>query len=654
MTGLALVSCALATAPAAAGGLDVVRCELEVLVRERDLAVSATLRATGEPPATWKLELAPEMVVSSVSSGGADVPFTASGRELALDLSGLNARGELEVTVHCAGAPSERFSESRGGHVRSVVAPEMTYVRSQVPWYPSADGDRALHRITVDAAAGLQVRTAGDFSPPVAGDRRAVWTFETAAPIDRAGLAVGPWKVVSSGTYDALVLPEHEANAAGLSELAREALEFHGKLLGPVSRSRFALVEMPAAFGAASGYSEHGYFLLGPQAFADGAGAEWVRGFLAHEAAHQWWGMDAAFSDFASEALAEHAKLRFLAAEQGDAAARAMRRDAIENVVASAAAGKEIALGDIRGWGGDLDGELYRVHAYDKGMMLLAMVERAIGEEAFARALRGLFEASRERRTGWKDLRQALAAAGPRAREVVEQWELPGIPSLRAEREVEKSGSSFRLTGKLHQSGTPKPFKISVPLVAVCGDERVEIEVKLSGESASFKAKLPAEPQAVLIDPDWRLLVARELDAAADPKQLFEAGMQVANSPGEARAEVLGKAIADLRAALASGTLTSGEQGASHTGLGRCLFRLGEHEEARVELEAALPLGAGGPFHRGWVHLRLGCLADLRGEREAALAHYAKVIESSGSSQSAIDKAKAFTGRPYRGYAKDG
>ncbi len=46
---------------------------------------------------------------------------------------------------------------------------------------------------------------------------RTIWSFATSTPIDRAGLAVGPWKVVTSESFDALVIPGHEKSAEGVT-----------------------------------------------------------------------------------------------------------------------------------------------------------------------------------------------------------------------------------------------------------------------------------------------------------------------------------------------------------------------------------------------------------------------------------------------------
>ncbi len=144
---------------------------------------------------------------------------------------------------------------------------------------------------------------------------------------------------------------------------------------------------------------------------------------------------------------------------------------------------------------------------------------------------------------------------------------------------------------------------MTLPVAAICAGERVESEVRLSGAEAKFKLTTPAEPDAVVVDPDWEVLVARDA-GDDDAKQVLEAAMKVANDTDEANAGVLTRAIADLRGLLARSALSGGEEGAAHTGLGRCLFRLGQLDEK--ELVEALRLGAGGPFHRGWAHLRLG------------------------------------------------
>ena len=631
---------------------DAQRYDLAVTLGESRLSVSASIRFAGRPPATLALDLVPEMAAVAAEAGGRALSFTRDGDVLSIDLAGVAAsEGGFSVLVRAEGSPREE-QRSRG-FLRSVVRADVAHIRSQVAWYPRRRDDPAVHRITIDAPAAWQVRTAGDFAPPSVAGARAVWTFETAAPIDRAGLAAGPWKLVTAGTFDALVAAGDEAATPALLAATRRAIEFHAKDLGPMSRPRFALVEMPPEFGQGSGYSECGYILVGPGAFS--AGADWVPAFLAHEAAHQWWGNDGLFADFANESLAEFSALRCVRALDGPEAATRMRRAAIDRVAKSAAAGKEVALADIREWGGGMDPETYRVHAYEKAMMLLVQAEQAAGADAMTKLLRAFLAQARTRRVGWKDLRAALVAAGPAARAVVEQAERPGIPSLRDTHETKKSGSGFVVTGRLVQSGTGKPVPMSVLVAALCGDRRIDTLVKMDAAEVPFTLRTPAEPDAVVIDPDGYVLAAREAAGGiSDPKKTLETAIGVANDQSQADPRRLEETIAALRALLKSGVVAGGEEAVCHTGIGHCLFRLGRLDEAVTEYETALRLGAGGPFHRGWVNLRLGNIDDLRGRRKDALAHYEAVISSKGSSANAVARAKRHTESPYRGYREDG
>lgn len=572
---LAWLSCSLIPAAPLSAQVELRGCDVAVAIAPTGLAVTASLDLAGVAAGDLRLTLTPAMKVEDVQVAGQAAQFTVGDGEIAIQVP---VAGRCTIAVRCSGAPAERFSAARGGFVRSAIGPDLAYVRGQVPWYPRLRDVPAPHRIVVDAPAGWQVRTAGAFAAPVAKGERAIWTFTTAGPIDRAGLAAGPFAVVADGPCDALVAAGHERGAAATLALARAAFARHVEAYGALPRQRFSLVEMPEAFGHGSGYSECGYMLLGPGAFADDPPAAWVPAFLAHETAHQWWGNDGLFGDFASEALAEYSALLCVRGASGDEAAARMRASALAAVGKAIADGKGIALATIRGYGGDLDAGTYRVHAYDKGMLLLAAVGDAVGERAMQGCLRRFLGDARKQRVGWAELRAALCGLGGKAKKVVEQWEGPDLP-------------------------------------------------------AEAKAQLAAQP---------------------DAKAGFERGMKVANSPGEGDAKVLQAAIADLRAACAAATLGDGERAAARSGLGRCLFRLGERDAAEKELKQALAEGAGGPFHRGWCELRLGNLDDLRGRREEACAHYRAVVDNPRASKTTIGMAKKFLEHAYRGFDADG
>ena len=637
------------------GGPDVVRYDLEVAIREKDLLETVTIRAEGLVPSEWSLDLVPEMKVLSAEAGGKAVPCGVSGSGVLLHVAGGAGAdgGSFAVTLRLEGSPRE---ENRSmGFVRSAVAPGLVHIRSQVPWYPRVPDDPAIVRTVVDAPANLQVRAAGSFAPPEAKGDRALWTFETKDPVDRAGLAAGAWKSLERPRggvlFDALYTAGHEKGAEALLAAAGAAFEFYGKRLGPLPWKRLTLVEMPKEFGPSSGYCEEGYILLGPDPFEPAGAAAWVPQGIAHEVAHAWWGHAVPVSDFASESLAEFSSLLALREAKGEEAARGMREAAVVRVAAAAAAGREAAFADIRGGGSGMDPGTYRVHAYEKGMMLLSMVEESVGREGMGKLLSRFFAEHRGKRAGWTDLRAALAAAGSEVRTILDQWEVPGIPTLTVEFTAKKAGSSWAVSGRLVQTGTKTPFRMEVPVAADGGGKRVATTVRMKGAEASFTLKTPAEPIAVTVDPDWLLLADRRGAGAADPAKAYEEALVVVNDPGEADPGKLEEAMGKLRAVLAAGQ----NQGACHVGIGRCLFRLGKLDEAREELEAGLRIGGFGPFFRSWAQLRLGCIADLGKKREEAVSRYEAVLAlpDAGNLKFQKGRARAFLERPYRGYAVD-
>lgn len=249
---------------------DVRHYDIAVEVLEDRLRETVAIQLVPEAgSAELKLELASAMKVLSLTSAGQDVSFEHAGWELTLDLSGVTpvAGAEVcELVFEVEGRPLNRFSEKRGGFLRTTVGPDIAYIRSQYPWYPRLDGDAATYRTVVHARGDWLVRTAGRLGETEKRGERVRWTFHQESPIFRVGLVAGPYlkKELGSGSpIDAFVFAEDEAGAEHVMDVAQRAWQHYASRFGKIDRERYTIVEMPAPFGRQSGYGEEDYVLVG-------------------------------------------------------------------------------------------------------------------------------------------------------------------------------------------------------------------------------------------------------------------------------------------------------------------------------------------------------------------------------------------------------
>jgi aminopeptidase N len=212
--------------------------------------------------------------------------------------------------------------------------------------------------------------------------------------------------------------------------------------------------------------------------------------FLAHEVAHQWWGQAVGWKNYheqwISEGFAQYFAALFAEKERGPetfgTVIRQMRRWAVD-MSPQGPVYLGYRLGHIRS-----EGRVFRALVYNKGAMVLHMLRRLIGDEAFFAGLREFYTTWRYKKAGTNDFRASMekAAGGRSLERFFDRWIFSsGIPTVRFTSTVEGSLLKVRFEQKDEIYDIPIVVTItytdgtSEDVVVVVAERTVEQTVEL-------------------------------------------------------------------------------------------------------------------------------------------------------------------------------
>jgi len=197
--------------------------------------------------------------------------------------------------------------------------------------------------------------------------------------------------------------------------------------------------------------------------------------FIAHELAHQFWG-DAVGGEnyheqWISEGFAQYFAVLY--------AERTRSKDTFEDILRqlrrTAMAYDRYGpvwlgyrLGHLQG-----DSRIFRALVYNKGALVLHMLRRLVGDEAFFRGLRRFYQESRFKKVGTDDVRKAFETeSGQSLERFFERWILQaGIPQVSVSYAIEDADTTARpgLPTRPDLPGGSKPQTSSGPSGSAAG-----------------------------------------------------------------------------------------------------------------------------------------------------------------------------------------
>jgi hypothetical protein len=444
-----------------------------------DGRASLHLRVKSPILGTLTFRLADALVVQSVVSYEYGRLFgirVKNQNTLVVNLPTALARGsELTVTISYGGRlepqtpDREAIAVAEQGRVTDdafVVTAEPSFLySSRSYWYPQAPvSDYATARIRISVPPLVDCVASGELEPGfpaiLAGSDptqdRKIYRFTAAQPLrylafimsrfaraETATVGFGPRPVVPAGAlplaghvYDSLNLSV-EANPRQISrgrEIAGPAADiavFYESILGdsPYSSFTVALVESDLPGGHSPGYFAALNQPL-PQSMLTwrndpAAFNNYPDFFIAHEFAHQWWGQAVGWRNYheqwLSEGFAQYFAAMFAQHQRGDqvfvSVLRQMRNWGLETSEQGPIY-LGYRLGHIRN-----ESRVFRALVYNKGAVVLHMLRRMIGDEAFFRGLRRFYRESRFHKAGTEDFRVAMETeSGKPLARFFQQW----------------------------------------------------------------------------------------------------------------------------------------------------------------------------------------------------------------------------------------
>jgi aminopeptidase N len=401
------------------------------------------------------------------------------------------------------------------------ITPWLSWMLPQAAWFPRlgtgrvAGDDWCEVEITVTAPQNHEVIANGEPVPPKEPTPTGrTWHSRLhGSPF----FVVGPFRVTSE-TWSGKTLAWCATSVVPGSAIGdlRSAIRALEPAFGAYPQPRLALIQMPEPWPEGKALAVPGALLF------DARPPDPTR--LAHEIAHQWWGLSvqtpllegfaryaewlATLDDEARGRRGDGARGRGGDGATGRRGDGATGRSAIGGSYPDFAARfPDIALRDalLR-----FDEPQRTALAYDKLGAVLQMLSDVIGEERFHRLLRDFHRRYQGQRAGLPEFQiMARGAAKQDLDWFFNQWvNAPGLPSVRLEGVTARpEGRGYRLTAHVTQARPPFRLPMQVAVETTAGRESARVELTEVEQQVEIVTK--ARPITVELDPGGRVLLDR-------------------------------------------------------------------------------------------------------------------------------------------------
>ena len=370
--------------------------------------------------------------------------------------------------------------------------------------------------VRIDVPQGYIANSVGTRTGARHAAGRSSYTFENREPVRALNVVAAQWSVRKVEGAAVYFHPQHAAHVTEILATLVAARRWFSEWYAPDPWPELRVSEFAALITRAQGFPSN-LTLSEDMGFTTATAPDerLPTIIVAHEAAHQWWGnlltpAAAPGADVLIESMANHATLRLLEAEHGDEARRRFALQLEQRFHERRLDGPEHALATITAVTSSAD----ETAVYDKGALVLWMLERHLGRDAWQRGVRGFFKQHRgaDRLATLSVFTAALrneATDTAAFDDFIKQWLFgTGLPEFQIrDARVSRHGLGWRLDAVIANIGGADArvtLAARGPATAMAKTQ----EVLLPAESQRrIRFDVPFRPVQVVVDPNAHLLM---------------------------------------------------------------------------------------------------------------------------------------------------
>jgi len=516
----------------------------------------------------------------------------------------------------------------------AVIYPEGAILLSEGNWFPS-------HLLSLDAAtATVKITVPLGFSVVAPGEMRSietlgvseVFTWESRQPLTRIPVVVARFfrqKFEDSSIPLTFYVTEaFDRDLRPFVDEVTQMLEFFQSEYGPFPKEALNFVQVSNVRLPSTGCA--GLIML-ESSLLQSPSIPIME--LARRVARQWWGYslrpERSSDAWLQDGFATYAALRYFEVKHSDRFSTELAREAVSALKyesnAPISKGLELQSGSAQ----------YQSIVASKGAWILYMLSQLVGREQFNGMLGDWYRQKAQQTANTAEFAAFIQErTGEDYRWFFVQWvESVGVPEFRIDYTIYKlRDGGFKIRGQIKQN--IELFRMPLDVRIETKGQSEDKELNVRGKSTAFTFPTETMPLRMELDPHGKIL-------SDSPRMRVAVHVALGEEYQELK-EFL-PAIREYEKATQLNPRTS----IAHYRLGEVFFEQRNLSTAANSFRDALNGDRKPDWVETWIHIYLGKIYDILGQRQRALAEYQKAVNTKVDYNSAQAEAQKYLKETY-------